>query len=149
MNKDLEEDAKSIDRAIEAARETLKHIILGPPLIKRGPRGEIHIDIPILYNGYALDRIHFNPYASSLSPKGRSVHAYDIEVDEKKIRAILEKVKDELEVIEAVEYREPEDAWAVPIKWNRYIVAHLKISRERGEIIPDYPLTEEVRRHVL
>ena len=61
----LDKDMESANVAIENVKNMLDLLILGPLLIKKGPRGEASIDIPLMYNGYALDRIHFDPYKES------------------------------------------------------------------------------------
>ncbi len=138
-----------IIRAIETVREALKYMEIGIPIIHRGPRGEIHVDVPLMYHGYALDRIHYDPYTNSPSPKGKPVKVRGIRVKEDYVREVMEKVVKELEIIDAVEFREPENAWIVPLAWNHMIVAHIKVSYDGRELIPDYGLTEEVRRHAI
>lgn len=136
-------------KAINTVKNLIEFLEWGPPLIRYGPAGEVHVDIPLMYNGYALDRLHYDPYVKTLSPKGRPVRAWNIRIS---VNEVLESIRDcisEFKVIEAVEYREPEKAWAVPIAWKSFIVAHIKVSHDGEEIIPDYGLTEEVRRHVL
>ncbi len=61
----------------------------------------------------------------------------------------MEKVLRELRVIDAVEFREPENAWIAPLAWNYIIIAHIKVSYDGNELIPDYGLTEEVRRYAI
>ena len=136
-------------KAIETVKNLIAFLEFGPPIIRYGPGGELHIDIPLMYNGYALDRLHYDPYTRTLSPKGRPVRAWNIKIS---ANEVLESIKDyinEFKAVEAVEYRDPEKAWAVPLTWRLYIVAYIKVSHNGEEIVPDYGLTEEVRRHVL
>ena len=136
-------------RAIETVRDALKYMEIGIPIIHRGPRGEVHVDVPLMYHGYALDRIHYDPYVNTLSPKGRPVRARGVEVKEDHVREVMEKVLRELRVIDAVEFREPENAWIVPLAWNHIIIAHIKVSYNGNELIPGYGLTGEVRRYAI
>ncbi len=138
---------ENAERAIETVKSILPLLSIGPPIIRRGPAGEVHIDIPIIYQGYALDRMHFDPSTMELSPKGRpavSLGSVDKESVERRVNDVLK----ELRVLDAAEYREPERCWAVPIAWGPYLVAHIKVSNDGKELIPDYGLTEEVRRYV-
>lgn len=135
-------------RAIEAVKAALPYVVAGPPLIHRGPAGELHVDVPLMYHGFALDRIHYDPVAKTPSPKGRPVHVYGVEVRREEVVEVMQRVMRELRVVEAAEFRDPEDAWAVPLTWRLYIVAHVKVSYEGTELVPDYGLTEEVRRYV-
>ncbi|WFO74675.1 hypothetical protein J4526_06225 [Desulfurococcaceae archaeon MEX13E-LK6-19] len=135
-------------RAIETVKNLLTYLVIGPPLIKRGPKGEIHVDVPLMYQGFALDRIHYDPLSGTPSPKGRPVRALGVSVSPEQVKKNMDKIISELRVVEAVEFREPENAWVVPIAWKYLIIAHIKVSYDGSEIIPDYGLTEEVRRYV-
>ncbi len=72
----------------------------------------------------------------------------DVKVDVGVVRKVMEGVLREARVIDAAEFREPEDAWVVSLAWKYIIIAHIRVSSDGGELIPDYGLTEEVRRHV-
>ncbi len=135
-------------KAIETAARALAYVTVGPPIVRYGPGGEVHVDVPLMYQGFALDRVHFDPLAMAPSPKGRPVHVHGVRVDVEAVRRAMESALKELRILDAVEYREPEAAWAVPIAWRRFIVAHVKVSSDGSELIPDYGLTEEVRRLV-
>ncbi len=135
-------------RAIETARAALRFIVAGPPLVHRTPEGLLRIDVPLLYNGFAVDRVHFNPKAMSPLPKGLPIHIYGEAPEPGAITKAMESVVAELRVIDAAEYREPEESWAVPLAWRALIVAHVKIRDFTWEVVPDYPLTEELRRRV-
>ncbi len=131
-------------KAISLVKEGIKLFTAGPPIIHRGPAGEIHVDVPLMYNGYALDRIHYDPYTNTFSPKGRPVHAINVQISRDTVWQLSKQYVKELYVIEAVEYREPEDVWVVPLAWRCFIVAHIKVSYDGEELVPDYPLTEEI-----
>ncbi|MEB3851867.1 MAG: hypothetical protein LRS49_04735, partial [Desulfurococcales archaeon] len=61
-------------------------------------------------------------------------------------RGAVERVLGELVPVAAVEYRGPEAAWAVPLAWRGLLVAHIRVSRDGGSIVPDPGLTAELRR---
>ncbi|MCD6156853.1 MAG: hypothetical protein J7J27_00620 [Euryarchaeota archaeon] len=142
-------DESLAKRAIETAKRALQFVELGPPIIRRGPRGEASVEIPLMYDGYALDRIHYDPRSGQVIPKGAPPHVFGVEVDSKEISKRASNIISQLRVIEAVEYRGPEQAWAVPIAYGVFLIAHIKVSKDGSEIIPDYKLTEEVRRNVI
>ncbi len=136
--------------AISTVKKALSYFSAGPPLIHVGLRGEIHIDVPLMYQGYGLDRIHYDPKARQPSPKGRPVHCFDVEKpSDEEVKEIMNRVISESRVIEAAEFRDPEDCWVVPLAWGPFIIAHVRVSRDGRELIPDYGLTAEVKRHVL
>ncbi len=131
-------------KAIEAVKNILNLLFIGPPIIHRDPAGETHIDLPLMYNGVALDRIHYDPLTNTFSPKGRPVHVRVSKINEEYIKENADKMLKEVRVINAAEYREPENCWVIPLAWKTYIIAHVKIDVEGEELIPDYGLTAEI-----
>ncbi len=138
----------SLNKAISTAKAALQFFTAGVPIIRRGPKGDVHVDVPVMYMDFAIDRIHYDPYSETPSPKGRPVGAWG-DVDSREIREIIESILKEAYVIEAAEFREPENAWIIPVAWNKIIIMHIKVSYDGEELVPDYGLTEEVRRHVV
>lgn len=140
-------DFGSLNKAISTAKSALQFFTVGVPIIRRGPKGDVHVDVPVMYTDFAIDRIHYDPQSKMPSPKGRPVRAYS-DVSSKEVRGIIEDILKESYVIEAAEFREPENAWVIPVAWNRLIIMYIKVSYDGEELIPDYRLTEEVRRYV-
>jgi len=134
-----EEDA---ERAIELVKEALPFFRAGKAIER--PDGT---DVPILYLDFAIDRMHFDPTDGTPLPKGFPGHFRGFECSGIEERA--EEILRELRVLEACEFREPEDCWVVPLAWKSFIVLHVRVSRDGRELVPDYGLTEEVRRHGL
>nr|WP_297521855.1 hypothetical protein [Thermococcus sp.] len=130
------------EKAIELVKKAIPFFRPGKPI--RRPDG---IDVPILYLDFAIDRMHFNPLSGTPLPKGFPGHFWESECSsaEEKTREVLKGLK----VIDACEFREPEDCWVVPLAWKSFIVIHVRVSRDGKELVPDYGLTEEVRRHGL
>jgi len=139
-------DLGAAQRAVETVRSALPYITIGPPIMHYGPAGDVHIDVPLVYHDVALDRVHFDPIAKSPSPKGRPVHAWGVSVDRAEVVSIMEQVLKELRVVDAVEFRKPEDCWVVPLAWKVLIVAHIKVTSDGTQLVPDYHLTAEMRR---
>lgn len=142
---DRSELLDSANKAIEVAKNAVKFFTVGVPLVKRGPKG-IAVDIPIMYMDFAIDRIHYDPQLKMVLPKGKPAETTG-SLDLQEVKEEVEAILREIYVVEATEFREPEKAWIVPIAWNKIIIMHVKVSYD-GEIIPDYKLTQEVRKHV-
>ncbi len=142
-------DPDLAEKAIDTVRNALPYMVFGPPLIHYAPSGEVHIDVPLMYHDYALDRVHFDPISRTPSPKGRPVHVYGVFIGAEEVKQVMDRILGELRVVDAAEFREPEDVWVVPLAWRSYIVAHIKVSRDGTTIIPDTALTAEVRRYVV
>ena len=141
------EDAEKAVNTVKAALGYVTTTILS----RVGPAGDLCVDIALLYHGFALDRIHYDPETGTPSPKGRPVctHRYgDRAAVEEQARELAKRIPGELWVVEAAEYRAPERVWVVPLAWRHYSVAHVKVSSDGTELVPDYGLTEEVRRYI-
>ncbi|MHA1312173.1 MAG: hypothetical protein ACTSQO_14760 [Candidatus Helarchaeota archaeon] len=134
--------------AIEQVKKLIPYLFIGPVFVHRRINGEINVEVPLMYNGFALDRIHFDLRTNSPAPKGHNPFYFNIKVDKKRIKLRMEKILSELKVLDATEFRDPESAWAIPLVWNHFIIAHIKVNFENLEILQDYPLTQEVRRSV-
>lgn len=142
-------DEQKAKKAIRTVVEILRFLSFYHPIIKRHPRDELTVLLPLMYNGYALDRIYFDPDKKRFLPKGKAHIPFYADLNLKDVKETAESLLREIRVIDAVEIRLPEKAWAVPIAWRSYIVAHIKVDEEGSNVIPDYPLTEEIRRHVI
>ncbi|MCE4619818.1 MAG: hypothetical protein F7C33_02220 [Desulfurococcales archaeon] len=107
----------------------------------------------MLYDGFAVDRMHFNPWTLEPLPKGcpeppsqgpfRAERPWGAE----EVRSAAEKVLSEARVLDAAEYEAPRRTWRVPVAWRSLIVIHLRID-ESGRVVPDEPLTMELRRRL-
>ncbi|HII61323.1 hypothetical protein [Pyrococcus horikoshii] len=135
-------EVENAEKAIKLVRNALPLFRVGKPLIK--PDG---VDVPILYLNFAIDRLHYDPKKERPLPKGcpRSSRAGEVGEIEEKVEKILEEAK----ILPAAEFREPENCWIVPVAWKSFIILHIRVSADGKEIIPDYRLTEEIRRHGL
>ncbi|CAB49407.1 hypothetical protein [Pyrococcus abyssi] len=99
-------------KAIDTVRKALPLFIPAPPIVHRDPEG-YHIDVPILYMDFAVDRVHFNAETNAPFPKGSPVSSKVPPKSEEvveRMKAILEESR----VLEACEFRKPERAWVVP-----------------------------------
>ena len=63
---------------------------------------------------------------------------------------IIEKIKKELpeivrnlEILGGAEFREPENAWVIPVAYQGLIVGHIKIFSDGLQVIPDFRAEEE------
>jgi len=139
-------DFDALNKAINTAKAAFQLFTVANPIVRGA--AEIHVDVPVMYMDFAIDKIHYDPYSKGASPKGRPVKAR-VEVDLKEVQNRVENILKEAQIIEAAEFREPEKAWIVPVAWNKLIIMHVKVSYDGEEIVPDYGLTKEVRKHVI
>ena len=129
------------EKAVELVRQALPFFRAGEPIVHPD-----HVDVPVLYLDFAIDRVHYDPRTGNPSPKGAPPHT-EPRADDARER--IDDVLKEAHVLEGAEFREPEDCWVVPVAWKSFIILHVRVSADGSELIPDYHLTEEVRRHGL
>lgn len=127
-------------KAIELVKQALRFFRAGEPIVHPD-----HVDVPVLYLNFAIDRVHYDPRTGFPSPKGAPPHGEPIAEG---ARERIDEILKESTVLDGAEFREPEDCWVVPVAWRGFIILHVRVSVEGKELIPDYPLTEEVRRYV-
>ncbi|ACS33753.1 Conserved hypothetical protein [Thermococcus gammatolerans EJ3] len=129
------------EKAVELVRQALSFFRAGEPIVHPD-----HVDVPVLYLDFAIDRVHYDPRTGNPSPKGAHPHT---EPRAEGARERIDEVLKEAHVLEGAEFREPEDCWVVPVAWKSFIILHVRVSADGSELIPDYHLTQEVRRHGL
>jgi len=135
--------------AIEAARRVLPLLEAGPPIKHVTPHG-LALDVPVIYDAVAVDRMHMDPATLNPLPKGMPHPPWPgpagAPTDEEVIEA-ANRILGRLTVVPYVEYREPERAWLIPLAWGSFIVLHLRLRVEgdRVEVEPDRPLMAELR----
>ena len=111
------------------------------------------IDIPVLYDGFAVDRMHFNPWTLEPLPKGcpeppsHGPFGAERPRGAEDVRSAAERVLSEARVLDAAEYEAPRRAWRIPVAWRSLIVIHLRVD-DSGRVVPDEPLTMELRRRL-
>ncbi|MCD6563209.1 MAG: hypothetical protein J7K23_04735 [Thermoproteales archaeon] len=135
-------------KAIKIVSQAKPYLYPGPPLLRNGPLSIHHIDIPIMYHSYALDIMHWDPEKQMPSPKGRPVKIKSIKIKKEELQMYVNNILKETWIVNAAEFREPEKAWIIPVAWKNIIILHVKVSYDGTEIIPDYRLTEEIKRYV-
>ncbi len=113
----------------------------------RGPRGETEVKAAITYDGVAVAVLRFNPADGKILPEGMPPTFYGTNFQIENIRSQLPAIIEKLEVLNGAEYREPENAWAVPLAYNGMIVAHLKVYTDGIHIVPDYPANQEMQTY--
>ncbi|NJE10490.1 hypothetical protein [Thermococcus sp. MAR1] len=132
------EDAEN---AVKLVEQVLPFLRAGEPIKHRD-----HVDVPVMYLDFVIDVMHYTTRTGNPSPKGAPIRCEDLAGN---INEGIENVLKELRVLGAAEFREPENCWVVPVAWKSFIVLHVRVSADGNELIPDYHLTEEVRRHGL
>ena len=60
----------------------------------------------------------------------------------------MDEVVNSLKIVPAVEYREPEKVWVLPVVYGNKIVGHLKIFYDGLYVVPDYKSSEEMLRFI-
>ena len=131
--------------AVATARKVQSYLTPGNVWVMTAPRGELEVKAAIIYDGMAVAVLHFNPQDGALLPLGLHPRVFDVIPPLETIKRTLPSIVKGLEVLNGAEYREPENAWIVPLAYKGMIVAHLKIYADGIHIVPDYPANQEMR----
>ncbi len=133
--------------AVATAKKVKAYLTPGNVWIMTAPRGEIEVKAAIIYNGMAVAVLHFNPKDGALLPLGIHPRAFGVNPPLETIKRNLPSIVGELDVLNGAEYREPENAWIVPLAYKKMIVAHLKLYIDGIHVIPDYLANQEMRAY--
>ena len=139
--------SKNAVTAVATARKAKAYLTPGNVWIKTGPRGETEVKAAITYNGTAVAVLHFNPQDGSLLPLGMHPVIFGINPPLETIKRTLPPIVGGLEVLNGAEYRQPENAWIIPLAYEGMIVAHLKVYADGIHIVPDYPVNQEMQSY--
>lgn len=134
----------AIPKILETARIVITHIQSGKIWTTRMPAGEIEIKGGIVYQNRVIGVIAFNPIDGNILPCGYKPKVFTPNIEVGQIKNKLNEIIKELKVVEAVEYREPENAWIIPITYRGIRVSELKITGNGEYIIPDYVADQEM-----
>jgi hypothetical protein len=133
--------------AVATAEKAKAYLLAGEVWSMTAPRGEVEVKAAIVYEGTAVAVLHFNPSDNSLLPVGVRPAAIGVPTQIENIKRNLPAIVSGLEILNGAEYREPENAWIVPLAYKNMIVAHLKIHADGIHIVPDYPANQEIRAY--
>ncbi len=133
--------------AVATARKAKAYLTPGNVWIMTAPRGEVEVKAAIIYDGTAVAVLRFNPQDGALLPLGIHPRVFGVTPPLETIKRTLPSIVGGLEVLNGAEYREPENAWIVPLAYKSMIVAHLKIYADGIHIVPDYPANQEMRAY--
>ncbi len=139
---------QNLSSILNVARKAKPYFQLGGIWTTRAPAGEIEIKAAIVYQGFAIAALRFNPADGTLLPLGYNPHVYNMNASLDAIRARAIDIVKNIEILNGAEYREPEAVWAIPLSYNGKIVAHIKVKYDGSAIVPDYPLDQEMRYFV-
>ncbi len=143
---------KNVKVAIDTAKRAKLYFIPGKVWCSIAPRGETEIKAGIVYNGVVVGILHFSPLSGSVLPLGVPPAIYNVQtssVDEKVkiVKMNLPKILKDIKVLEGVEFREPENAWVIPLSYNGMIVSHIRVYVDGIHIVPDYPANQEMQAY--
>lgn len=132
-------------KAVEAGRACLQSLQPGAVWKHKAPHG-FEIKGALTLNNSPVVVINFSPEDGSVLPKG--LHGYS-EGTAEVIALIKNGLGDfpaKLSVLAGAEFREPESCWAVPLVVDGRIVAHIRVSSDGSNILPDKPAIDQIQK---
>lgn len=136
---------KNASLAVATAKKAKPYLTAGRIWTMIGPRGDVEIKAAILYDRIAATVLHFNPVDGSILPLGVLPIVSRTTIQLIKIKDKLPAIIRAIEVLDGAEYREPENAWVVPLAYKDMIVGYLKIYVDGIHVVPDYPANQEMQ----
>ncbi len=140
-----EDILKNIPTAIDTAQQVLKYLSISKIWINTAPMGEKEVKGALIYNNFAIGPVNFSALTGEILPKGFHQRVFKVTVDVDKIASNFQNILKNLTIASGVEYREPEACFVIPIIYNGKIISEIKVFNDGRHVIPDYPLTEELR----
>ena len=138
----------NIDKVVENAEIVKEYLKPGDVWVTKTPAGEVLIKGALIYQDNVVGVVEFNPVDGQILPQGyhpRYVTELKVPLDE--IRQRLNQLISQFKIVKAVEYRERESCWEVPLMYNNMIVSHIRIYYDGVHVLPDYPASEEMRSY--
>ncbi len=136
---------RNASKAVLTAKNTKRHLKPGKVWVSRTPGGEVVIKAALLYKYAVVGILEFSPVTGNLLPKGYHDTSFKVTVSISGIRKKMKNIVGELNLLDVVEYREPERNFAIPLAHEGKIVAHLKVHYDGEHVVPDYPVMQEIR----
>ncbi len=134
-----------VSAAFDVAKMCISDVEAGDVWVKRSPKGELELKGAVLYKGRVVSVIHFSPESGEVLPKGFHPKSYELKVSLSEIHNRLSHIVKRLKPVYALEYREPEMVWAVPLSYEGKLVSYLKIFWNATSVVPDYPAEDEMK----
>ncbi len=134
----------NLQQAITTTSNLNKLLSAGEVWFMRSPAGEIEIKGGILYQGAVVAVLHFNPADGSVLPLGINPHAFQNNVEINSVKSNLSSVIDNLKILPAAEFMEPEACWSFPVAVDNIIAAHIKIYYDGTHVMEDYIANQEM-----
>jgi len=138
---------RAASMAVATARKVKTYLTPGRVWTMTAPRGEVEVKAGLIYEGRVVGIIHFSPSSGTVLPLGIPSSMFGRNVSLEEIKRLLPEIVQGLEVLNGAEYRDPENAWIVPLAYKGMIVSHLKIYADGIHIIPDYPAEQEMQAY--
>ncbi len=131
-------------RSVATGKDCLALLVPGKVWYHRAPRGELDIKGALLLNELPVIVLHFNPVDGSLLPVGLHFFTEGGKEMLTQVESKLSGLVQNISVLDGAEFREPEFCWVVPVVHQGRIVAHLKVSSDGGNILPDKKAQDEL-----
>ncbi len=133
-----------LPQAIISAQAAGKLLMPGKVWIMRAPAGEVEVKAGLLYQGMAVAVLHFNAKDGKVLPLGINTHVYQDVVNVETVKKSLPVIIQNLKILPAAEFLEPETSWSFPVVYNNTVVAHLRVYYDGIHIMQDFPANQEM-----
>ncbi len=134
----------NLSQAVTTAMRVNKLLTPGKVWTMRLPAGEIDIKGALLYQGVALAVLHFSPSDGRVLPVGINPHVYQSTLNLQTVKSNMTSLAENLHILKAAEFIEPEACWSFPLAIGNIIVAHIKIYYDGIHVVQDFAANQEM-----
>ena len=124
------------EQAKAAVTGALPQLSLGKPFTKQGKRGNISLEIPLMWQDKVVGRVRLNPLTGEVLVKGQRAEAQKLSVSPEQATAAAQKILPNLQVGSAWLGKQGE--WKVPLLYQGAVVTEMSVHGQNGSILPDF-----------
>ncbi len=135
----------NVSRALSSARAVGGLLSVSKWWIRRSPVGGVEAKVAVIYREFPVGIIELSPVDGRPLPCGFYPRIPELVATEDMLSESVKLLSGGLRVVEAVEYREREMSFAVPIAFKTLMVSHLNIYYDGVHVLPDYLIMQEMK----
>ncbi len=130
------------EQAKAAVTSALPQLSLGKPFTKQGKRGDIKLEIPLMWEGKVVGRMRLNPLTGVVLVKGQKLEVQKLSVAPEQATAAIQKIMPNLQVGSAWLGKQGE--WKVPLLYQGAVITEISVHGQNGSILPDWKAAKDV-----
>lgn len=129
------------EQAIASVKSALPKLSAGKAWTKRGKRGDVKLEVPLVLEGKIVARVRVNPASGEILTKGQRIQVQQAAVSPEQAEKAVQQIIANLEVGHAWLGKGGE--WKVPLLVKGAIIAEMGVHGQNGSILPDWKASKD------